>query len=199
MKTLALAHPRIIMIAGVPGAGKSAFAKQFAEMFGVSCISGDAIRGELFAEPHHNDSEEAIIARIQDYMMQEVAKNKRSFLLDGGCNTKLERQKITTFAKNNGYETLVIWVQTSPTTAKGRATGRIRQPAGTTYHTISPELFEALSKKFSPPKAEECVVISGMHTFNTQVRMVLRKLTAGNRPAPEPQKRTATTRGIVIR
>lgn len=203
MKTLSLAQPRIIVIAGIPGAGKSTFATAFADMFGVSFISTNKLRQELFASPQYSESEEAIIARLQELMMHEVAKNKRSFLIEGNCDTRPQRLKIEQFAKSHGFETLIIWVQTNPETAKGRATGRIRKPADAPVQPISAELFEKLAKKFSPPKTEDYVVISGMHTFNTQVRMVLRKLTGGSRPAePTPQKQRPAApgvRGIVVR
>lgn len=203
MKTLSLAQPRIIMIAGIPGAGKSTFGTAFADMFGVSFISADKLRHELFANPQYAESEEAIITRLQELMMQEIAKNKRSFLIEGSCDSRPERLKIEQFAKTNGFETLIIWVQTNPETAKGRATGRIRKPADTPIQPISPDVFEKLSKKFTPPKTEDYVVISGMHTFNTQVRMVLRKLTGGTRPAePVHQKQRPAApgaRGIVVR
>lgn len=200
MKTLSLTRPRILMVAGVPGAGKSTFARAFADMFGVSFISADMIRVELFAEPHFTDNEEAIVGRLQTYMVQEVAKNKRSFLLEGNCDTRTDRLKVEQFAKKQGYDTLVIWVQTNPETAKGRATGRVRKTED--YQPLPDDVFDRLAKKFSPPKTEDYVVISGMHTFNTQVRTVLRKLTANNRPAQmESQKRPTPppARGIVVR
>ncbi|HEU5187370.1 MAG TPA: ATP-binding protein [Candidatus Saccharimonadales bacterium] len=201
MKTLSLARPRILMLAGIPGAGKSTFASAFADMFGVSYISSDLLRAELFADPQFSKDEEAIIGRLQTYMVQEVIKNKRSFLLDGGCNTKTDRLKVEQCAKKNGYDTLVIWVQTNPDTAKSRATGRAR--TSDSHKPLPEAVFTRLAKQFSPPTTEDYIVISGMHTFTTQVRTVLRKLTANSRPKePHPQKpRTAPApaRGIVIR
>lgn len=177
MKTLSLARPLIMMVIGLPGAGKSFFARQFSDTFSIASVSSDRIRYELFASPQFSSDENEIVSRMQDYMAEELAKSGRSFLIDGNCNSKAARQKIAQLAKDNGYNTLLIWVQTDPATAKVRATKRNpKKPDDKFSASITDTLFDTFTQRFAPPVKEDHVVISGKHVYSTQARTVLRKL-----------------------
>lgn len=215
MKTLSLQRPLVMMVVGLPGAGKSFFARQFAETFGVACVRADRIRYELFAEPQYSADENEIVSRIGDYMISELAKTGRSFIVDGGCEAKTARLQIEQVAKNNGYKTLVIWVQTDPTTAKVRAARRNPKKVDDLYNSnLSASQYEQITKRFVPPTKEQYVVISGMHAYSTQARTVLKRLASPRvETATEPKDQKVrqvtklsrpetskpTRRGVVIR
>lgn len=175
MKALSLEQPLILMVVGLPGAGKSFFAQQFSETFNISAVSDNRIRGELFEKPEFSADENAIVERLQNYMLDELVKTKRSFLVDGGCNAKAERQQLSQLAEKNGYGTMLIWVQTDLDSARLRAT----RPRENSAPGLAPYQFDRLVKLFAPPtRGENYVVISGKHTYATQARTVLRKLAA---------------------
>ncbi len=212
MKTLSLARPLILMVIGLPGAGKSFFANQFSDTFSVASVSADRLRYELFATPQFTADENEIVNRLQNYMATELAKSGRSFLIDGGCDTKAARQKVVQLAKDNGYGTLVIWVQTDPATAKSRSLKRSATKADDQYNTsLSDAQFEALAQRFVQPTKEDNVVISGKYVYGTQARTVLRKLAAPRTeaiskdepvavaPRSTPQAIDTTRRNVVIR
>lgn len=178
MKTLALSRPLILMLIGLPGSGKSFFARQFSDMFGAPMVSFDRIKYELFEKPQLSPAEQDIVRRIALYQMDELVKTHRSFIVDGGAATLQERQKLEHLAKTNGYGTLLIWVQTDDNTCRLRATKR--NPKRSADDAISPSLTDAIwaeqAKRFTPPTKEPYMVISGKHAFSTQAKMVLRKL-----------------------
>lgn len=180
MKTLALSRPLVLVLIGLPGAGKSFFARQFSEMFGAPIVQYDRIQFELFEKSYLEPAEQDIIRRIANYQMDELVKTRRSFIVDGGAGTTAERQKLEQLAKSNGYGTLLIWVQTDDITCRKRATKR--NPKRSAEDAISPSITESqwaeAAKKFQQPSREQYMVISGKHAFSTQAKMVLRKLTA---------------------
>jgi predicted kinase len=184
MKSLNLAKPLLIMIVGVPGAGKSFFAKHFSEMFSAPVVGTDRIRFELFSEPQFTADEQDIIHHLVEYQVEELLKSKATFLVDGSCNAKVERLKLAQLAKKAGYNTLVVWVQTHETTARNRATKRSSRRTDDAYNiSISPDWFEAQQRRLTAPTTENYVVISGMHTYNTQAKAVLRKIIAARETA----------------
>lgn len=179
MKSLNLARPTIMLVAGIPGAGKSFFATRFSETFVAPVVSYDRIRYELFAEPRFSPEERDLIGRLADYQIGELCKAKRSFLIDGGGETKAERARLNEQAKQAGYELLVIWVQTHETTARARALKRSPRREGDKYNvSLTTEQFAKLCNHFTAPQRENYMVISGMHTYATQAKAVLRKLAA---------------------
>ena len=179
MKSLQLAKPLLLLVVGLPGAGKSFFARQFSETFAAPIVNAEALRCMIVDEPMFTAEEQDLIDKLATHFTQEIAKTKRSFIIDGNCNSKQERQQLYTFAKKEGYDICIVWVQTEPATAKFRATraGNAR-PADSTSAPLNAAQFAAAVKKFTPPTNENYVVISGKHTYATQAKMVLRRLAA---------------------
>ncbi len=208
MKTLSLNRPLILMIVGLPGAGKSFFARQFAETFGVPMVSADRLRHELFAAPTFSKDEQAIIDRLADYQIGELAKTKRSFIVDGRYNNRADRLTAEKLAEAHDYGTLIIWVQTDEPTAKIRATKRKPGRADDAQtHSLTLEQFTVFAKHLSAPQRESYVVISGKHAYSTQAKMVLRKLAAPHakqagqlqKPAARPTPSASPRSRVLIR
>jgi gluconate kinase len=74
-----------------------------------------------------------------------------------------------------GYQPIIVWVQTDLNT--------IKQRMRASYRTLS-EAKDALSKALSrieaPADDEKTIVISGKHTYQTQCRNVVNRLTDAN-------------------
>ena len=112
MSTLKPARPLMLVTIGHPGAGKSFFARQFADTFRAPLISFDEIRHELFNEISHSSDEDIIVARGAGLQLRELLKTKRTILIDGGHNPKISRIELAKLAREAGYSVLYVWVQT---------------------------------------------------------------------------------------
>lgn len=179
MKSLNLTRPQILMVVGLPGAGKSFFARQFSETFSAPVVSLDRIRFELFNKPSFSADENDLVARLAAYQIEELYKTNRSFVVDGGCNVRADRIKLAQQAKKAGYDTSVIWVQTDAATSRARALKRSPRRDDDKYNvSLSDQQYDTFARRFTEPNRENYVVISGKHTYNAQAKMVLRKLVA---------------------
>lgn len=197
MKSLSLNKPHVIVMVGIPGSGKSFFAEQFADTFNAPLVSNGRLRDELFNEPTYSSDEQTIIRRVSDYMLDELYKTQRTFIYEGEADARIERHDIAKKARSAGYEPLFIWVQTESSTAKLRV--KKTAPGKT---TISPAQFDTALKHFSAPHAnEKAVVISGKHTYASQLRIVLKRLVEPRIETIEkqaPPARPAENRTIVV-
>ena len=202
MKPLSLSRPLVIMMLGVPGAGKSFFARQFSDTFGAPVVSIDRLRYELFAESEYSKDEEVIVDRVATLQIEELVKTSKTFIVDGVIGTRVNRANIEKMAKQNGYGTLIIWVQTDPQTTKVRSLKRNPKRPFNEYNvSLSPEVYEKLARRVSPPLPREpYIVISGKHTYATQAKIVLKKLVSPHNEstdvAHEEQLRTDTRHAI---
>lgn len=211
MKALSLARPLLIFIVGLPGAGKSYFARHFSDTFGAPLASADTLRFELFDKPSFSQNEYGLIKRLLERQLLELLKTKNTVLIDGVCNTRQERTGLEQLASQHGYGTLTVWVQTDEPTAKARSLQRNPKRPGDEFNSrLNAEQFETLAKRFAQPTREDYVVISGKHTYTTQAKMVLRKLAAPRAEKADAayqqetkQARTGTTvqarRNVIIR
>ena len=168
MKSLQLSKPHLVVMVGLPGAGKTFFADHFAETFHAPYISWQSIRAELFNEPTYSKDEDAIVERIAAQHLGELLKTGATVLYDGGALVYAHRQALSKIAAAQDYEVLFVWVQTDPATAKNRAFKQ-RQ--------LASDDFENQSRRFTALKpSEQSVVISGKHTYASQLKIVLRRL-----------------------
>src|SRR5690606_35897329 len=106
-------------------------------------------------------------------MLTEVQKTGQTMVYEPISGLKTERVEIAKAAAKNGYVPIVVWVQTDKYVCVARTTRKSRSnPVPMTN-----EEFEREYKRFTVPgDKEKYVVISGMHTYATQAKVVLRKL-----------------------
>ncbi len=179
MEALTLSSPMIIEVVGLPGSGKSFFANQFANTFGAALVSQDKIRWTLFAHHTYSDNENAMVEQVADLLITELLRTKKTFVLDGGYNTSAARHTLANVARRHGYRVLTIVVQTDEPTSKRRATKRSEKKPGDRYkQSLTDAQFEQAKSEYEEPSttAPDVVVISGKHTYNTQAKIVLRKM-----------------------
>lgn len=94
MKSLSLTKPLVLMVVGVPGAGKSFFAKQFSETFSAPLVSYDALRTELYAEEPYDKQQSEIVDKIANLQLKELLKTKKTIIIDGLTNTRKDRKSV---------------------------------------------------------------------------------------------------------
>lgn len=191
MKPLTPATPRAIIMVGIPGAGKTAFAERFAKTFQAPFVNQRALQYTL-------DIDAATATKVAAHMLDELIKTNRTLIYEGPTASKVNRTAVMKHVRAGGYEPLIVWVQTESLEAKRRATKK--QSDGS---EITDEGFDDAIKRFTPPTAQEKpIVISGKHTYASQLKIVLKRLAGEQRPtsdtSPEPP-RIRSSRNIILR
>lgn len=152
---------------GMPGVGKTHFAEQFSETFCAPLVSAHQL------EKLSTDTN-AIHAVLLNQLKQAL-KTKQTVVFEGPTDRRVERMELAKLAREFGYKVLFVWVQTDQVTAKQRA---LKQ--------MDSEKYEQYSKRFSAPHdSEQYVVISGRHTYSTQAKTLLKRLTRARASASD--------------
>lgn len=190
MKPLSLNIPHVIMMVGIPGAGKSFFANHFAQTFSAPIISYHSI-SPLSSDSHATRT-------LTAHMLSELLKTGRTIVYDGASSTRADRQALVKLARNAGYETSIVWVQTESTAAKQRSTKQYRDRP-----YLTSEQFEARLRHFTAPNpAEKAIVISGKHTYASQLKIILGRLVSSREIAQNERPPTAErpiVRRVILR
>lgn len=201
MKSLSLSTPHLIVMVGIPGAGKTFFARQFADMFHAPLLSNDMFTNA--APDLDADTNQKLTIALTTDLLPEILKTGKTVLLDGTGSMRNERAELQKVAKKAGYNTLLVWLQTDTATAKIRC---VKPHKGSEKRAMRAEEFDAIARKFSPPHpTEKYIVLSGKHTYASQAKMLLRKLSEPrstsqptqnptNTPAIQPPKRPTGNR-----
>lgn len=211
MKSLTLNKPLVLAMIGLPGSGKSFFARQFSETFSAPVISYDRLRHIIYPETGYGKDEQTLLQQVAYYETDELLKTQKTFILDGGGMARLQRVELRKKFRAAGYDLLLVWVQTDEDTAKYRSMKRSSRHRNDQYNrSLTSEEYNQLARKFSTPLSKEpSVVISGKHTYPTQAKIVLKRLVAprteavnkqpivnhgGRSPDAEPPRRSVIIR-----
>jgi predicted kinase len=197
MKPLHLSMPHLIVMVGIPGSGKSYFADHFASTFKTPIVSSIALRSTVVKTPTFTPAEQAAVRRLSLYMLDELLKTGQTFVYDSLSDARTDRQDVVRLAKNAGYDVLFVWVQTDSNTSQYRATRQTKDHA----YALTDEQFDTLTKHFTVPAGiEKPVVISGKHTYASQLKIVLSRLIVSSptpaQATPQPEVRN---RRVLIR
>ncbi|MCL2444519.1 ATP-binding protein [Candidatus Saccharibacteria bacterium] len=168
MKQKSKAH--LIMIYGVAGSGKSFFARKFVEVFRAAYLDVNGLRYDIFPKPQFDEEEGRAVRHVGICVLKNLLLGGQTTVLEGGIDTKKERDEIRKLAEEAGYNTMLLWVQTDEITAKKRIAERKTEK-------MTRRQFEEVVERTEAPKAKEgAIVISGKHTFQTQMKVALGQL-----------------------
>jgi len=174
MKPLTAASPHAIIMIGIPGSGKSTFADHFADTFQAPIVSQTKLQREFHLS--HAEAEE-----LRDRILTEYMKTHRTVLIDGGLDVKDKREEMVRRLVKAGYRPLIVWVQTDTNEAHRRATRPYPQGSG-----LHSEEFDQLLDLFDAPgDKEKMVVISGKHTYASQLKIILKQLATPDHSQPK--------------
>ena len=162
MKSLSLTSPHAIVMVGIPGSGKTFFAHKFAETFHAPYLDQSHIEKSV--------PDAKVAAQLTDHFLNELLKTNQSLILEVESSSRQSRNLLAKTLRSAGYTPLFVWVQVDTATAKQRSMKHRKTTA---------EEYEQQLKRFSAPhRSEEPLVISGKHTYASQAKLVLKKLSA---------------------
>lgn len=173
---------------GIPGSGKSTFAERFAETFQAPIVSQTKFQLEYGISLDNAE-------KLRDTVVTEYMKTHRTVVIDGGLDGKEKREEMVRRLVKAGYRPLVVWVQTDT----GEAFRRASKPYPTGSGLRSDD-FDALLNMFEAPgEKEKMVVISGKHTYASQLKIILKQLATPDNTQPKvPQSRAEKEEAVKI-
>lgn len=152
--------PRALLVFGAPCSGKTTFAENFANKFGIAYYNLQEL------EEEYGFSKDGILV-----VLEQVLKTKQSIVLEGDIDTERDRTEIRNLLRSHGYEPALVWVQTDMATIRLRLKKRLRSVAK------AKEVYEtAVNAMEAPTDLEKPIILSGKHTFETQTKHVIKGL-----------------------
>ncbi len=107
----------IVLVLGLPGSGKSFFAKRLAERLNAEYENSDRLRKELFPKRTYSKSEKTKVYEILLNKMEEAIDTNMDLVLDATFHNKKTREPF--IAKSKG-EIFFIEIQADETVTKER-------------------------------------------------------------------------------
>ena len=170
--------PLLIMLYGMPGSGKTFFARQLCDQVAAAHVQGDRIRDELFESPTYSKDENHIVASLMVYMTSEFLQAGISVVFDTNAMRMSQRRALRNLAIKAGAHPILLWLQIDPDSAFNRSCKRDRRKHDDRYaQEMDLTTFrDLLGGMQNPEITENYLVLSGKHVFNTQKNAVMRYL-----------------------
>ena len=124
------ARPALVALAGLPGTGKSTFARRLAERLPLVVVESDALRRVLFRRRTYSARESArLFAAIHRLIAQLLARGV-VVVLDATNLTERHRGRLSRIAGDAGAKLLVVHVHASEQVVRQRLAGRGKPGSG---------------------------------------------------------------------
>lgn len=153
-------NPRAILVFGAPGSGKTVFCKNFSKRFKAPYYNLDDLRDQF------NFSQAQITV-----LLKSILKTKQNIIIEGGLDTEASRKALYRVCKASNYDSSLIWIQTDVNTIKSRLKMRLKSASK------AKEDYESRIREMEAPSdSEKPIILSGKHTFESQLSQVLSQL-----------------------
>lgn len=158
-------RPRALLVFGAPCSGKTTFATKFAERFDLACYDFDELR------------EKYRLTRKNIFLFIELlARTNKTIMVEGCLNTEKDRTEVRNALRAAGYDPYLIWIQTDISTIRMRMKNKYRSVQK------AKEAYDAQVETMEAPAEHECpIILSGKHTFDTQVKHILAGLATSDK------------------
>ncbi|MBR5389272.1 AAA family ATPase [Candidatus Saccharibacteria bacterium] len=153
-------QPRAILVFGAPGSGKTTFAEKFSKKFHAAFFD----LGEL-------EKENKLDRKTSLFLLEQLAKTNVTLVIEGILDTERERTEVRNILRRAGYNPSLVWIQTDVNTIRQRL--KLKNRSAT---KAKQEYETRISRMEAPSEVEAPIVLSGKHTFETQLRHVLTQL-----------------------
>ena len=138
-------QPRALLVFGAPCSGKTTFGRKFAKRFNLAFYDLDELQSK------YHLSRKIILV-----------------LIEGCLDTEKDRKEVSQILSAADYQISTIWIQTDMATIRARLKARYKNVAD------AKNAYEVAVARLEAPSEEESpIILSGKHTFDTQVKHVL--------------------------
>lgn len=124
--------PRVLLLAGLPGAGKSTLAERLATRLGWSIIDRDDLRAALFPQGSASVEEKAVAFEAVVQGIEQACRQGGSVIVDGMPFSRLsEFERLVSVAQRAGARVAAVRLECPVELAEARITAA--QAAGTAH------------------------------------------------------------------
>ena len=192
MATTISPNKLLVMMVGVPGSGKTHFAKNLEQKIAAKRLNLDLIRSQLFGIENRRQFTKLLntneldgretsrkVIKIFDQQLEDSLKAGRAVILDSSQDWRKDRDFRRDLASSLGFLTVIAWMKTPIGVCIKRATSRteaIDSHPFSKHRDAKAEIDRCLRALDEPGEDEYCIRVDGQLSFRSQYAQFKRYL-----------------------
>jgi predicted kinase len=121
-----VANPVFIVVAGLPGAGKSYFSRRLAERLPSVIVESDALRKALWPEPTYSTRESQRLFSACHRLIEQLLRDGIGVILDATNLQERHRERLYRIADRLRVKLILVWVEAPAEVIRERLRERSR-------------------------------------------------------------------------
>lgn len=117
-------RPSLVMVAGLPGTGKSHFCRALAERHPLLILESDALRQVLFPSPAYTSQESSRLFRAIHYLIEELLKKGIPLILDATNLAEPYRERLYNVTDRLNARLIIVRIEAPPNLVRERLRAR---------------------------------------------------------------------------
>lgn len=182
-------EPRLVMMMGLSGTGKSHLARAIAARTGAALVVSDVVRKEMLGAPatarlsaaYGEGSYDATAReRVYDAMLARASAHLaagRRAVLDATYIRRADRERVAALARERAVPLTAVLVEASGDAVRRHLAGRAADSSEASDARL--DVYEAQRDRYEPPEeiaADQLVRVDGAESLATNVPLVLRAI-----------------------
>ncbi len=146
-------QPRIVVVCGLPGAGKTAVAEHATELLDGELLRTDVVRTDLFEDPEYTDEEMRAVYEELFERAAAVVRGGYSVVLDGTFQHSDLREEVREVAEDLGVAATFVKVECEEDVVRERIRQRSEDASDADF-----EIHQQYRERFDSVEREHAVV-----------------------------------------